>query len=404
LPALENAAGEESRARFALWGRGFRPFFLLAGGYGCGFVLLWLAILQGLLAAPTWLAPTLWHAHEMVFGFVAAAIAGFLLTSVPVWTGSRPVSGPRLATLAGLWLLGRFAMTFAGWIPPLVVALADLAFLPALALSLAPALYTAGQWRNAGFVGILSALTAANLAIQLQNLGLTQGGAAAGLRLAVDLVIVLVVLVGGRITPAFTANALRQAGIEAPLRRAFGWIDRLTLLAVVGFASIDLVAPRSPASGAVALLAALALAARMSGWQSLRTGFEPLLWSLHLGYAWVVVGLAALALGDLFGVVAWTSGVHALTTGAFGTMILAVMTRVGLGHTGRPLALPRGTPLAYALVTGAAIVRFTGPLVWPELASTSILVSGVLWSAAFGLFTIVYFPILTRPRVDGRPG
>jgi uncharacterized protein involved in response to NO len=272
-------------------------------------------------------------------------------------------------------------MTFAGWIPAPVVALADLAFLPALAVSLAPELYAAGQWRNAGFVVILSALTAANLAMQLQNLGLTGGGAEAGLRLAVDLVVVLVVLVGGRITPTFTANALRRAGVEAPLR-AFGWIDRLTLLAVVGFASIDLVAPRSPASGAVALLAALALAARMSGWQ----------------------GLAALALGDLFGVVAWTSGVHALTTGAFGTMILAVMTRVGLGHTGRPLALPRGTPLAYALVTGAAIVRFTGPLVWPELASTSILVSGVLWSAAFGLFTIVYFPILTRPRVDGRPG
>jgi uncharacterized protein involved in response to NO len=381
---------------------GFRPFFLLAGLEACAAVALWLCVLAGWLPAPAWLTPSLWHAHEMLFGLVAAAISGFLLTAVPNWTGTPPVRGRALAALAAVWLAGRAAMALAGSLPPAAVALVDAAFLPALALAVGRPVLAARQTRNAGVVGIVAALAIANVATQLEALGLARGAAPAALHGAVALAILLVATIGGRIVPAFTANAFRASG-DAAAVRPHGPRDRAALALLALWVATELLAPRTVASGVAALAASGASALRMGGWQTRRTLGEPLLWSLHLGLAWIPVGLAAVAAADLAGALPWTVGLHALTTGAIGTMVLAVMTRVALGHTGRRLAAPPAATAAYALVSAAALTRTVGALAWPGATLPVLAVSGGLWIAAFGVFVAAYAPILVGPRADGRP-
>ncbi len=376
---------------------GFRPFFLLAALQACFSVLFWLAIFAGLAPAPAWLSPSLWHAHEMIFGFVAAAAAGFLLTAAPTWTQSRAPSGAPLALLASLWLAGRIAMLLAGVLPLALVAAIDVAFLPALALTIGRPIVAARQTRNYGFPLVLSALAVANAGAQLDALGFAPGFASACLHAGVDLAIVLIVVVGGRITPSFTANAFRRDGIAA-LVRTRPWLDRVAIAVVVGVALANLLAPRSASSGALALVASLAVAARMSGWQTRHALRDPLVFSLHLGYAWVAIGLAAVALADLTGRIPWSVGLHAETTGAIGTMVLAVMTRVALGHTGRPLIAPRAATAAYLFVSGAALVRTLGALAFPDPYLRVIALAALLWAAAFAVFLGHYAPILVRPR------
>jgi len=396
-------AGDGSSARSALWGRGFRPFFLLASVYAFAFLALWLAVLAGWLSPPAWLGPVRWHAHEMLFGFVAAAVAGFLLTSVPVWTGTAPVIGGRLAGLAGLWVAGRVVMALAGLLPPALVALVDLAFFPALVAAIARPVLAAGRAHNYGFPVILLALFAANAATHLDANQLTLGWAHTALRAAVYLVCLLVTVIGGRIIPAFTAAAFRRAGEPAEVR-GIAWLDRLAVPLLLVFFATDLATSGARPAGWAGLLAALVIALRMLGWQTRRTLRDPLLWSLHLGYAWLPVGFACLAAGDLLGGVPSSIGLHALTAGAFGTMVLSVMSRVALGHTGRPLELHRSVVVAYLLVTAGALLRTAGPILLPGLGLSVVIASGVLWSAAFAVYLGVYWPILTRPRIDGAPG
>jgi len=275
-----------TRLLVALFALGFRPFFLLAGLDACAAVALWLCVLAGLLPPPTWLTPSLWHAHEMLFGLVGAAIAGFLLTAVPNWTGAPPVRGPALAALAALWLAGRAAMALAGSLPAAVVAAVDAAFLPALAVAVGRPVLAARQTRNAGVIGIVVALALANVAAQLDALGLAHGAAPIALHGAVALAILLVSTIGGRIVPAFTASALRASGCAAEVR-GHGARDRAALALLALWVATELLAPRTSASGAAALAAAAASALRMGGWQARRTRSEPLLWSLHLGLAWI---------------------------------------------------------------------------------------------------------------------
>jgi uncharacterized protein involved in response to NO len=253
----------------------------------------------------------------------------------------------------------------------------------------------ARQTRNFGVVGIEAALALANVATQLDALGLGRGAAPAALHGAVALAVLLVSTIGGRIVPAFTANALRAAGREAPIR-AHDFRDRAALALLALWVALELLAPRTAASGAAALAAALACAARMAGWQTRLTLGEPLLWSLHLGLAWVPVGLAAIAAADLAGALPWSVGLHALTTGAIGTMILAVMTRVALGHTGRALAAPPAATLAYVLVSAAALARTLARS--PGRATLRVLaVSGALDQRVRGLHA-AYAPILLAAR------
>lgn len=397
------SADPAPRRTTVLVGAGFRPFFLLAGAYGALFPLYWVAVLAGLLGAPEWLAPARWHAHEMVFGFITAAAGGFLLTAVPTWTQTPPLSGGRLAALVGLWLLGRAAMAASAMLSPIWVAAADLPYLPVLTLAVARPIVAARQRRNYGVPVVLSLLTVANLLFHLEAALALRRASDLGLRLAVDLVVLLLVVIGGRIVPAFTENALRREGLDSRVRSR-PRLGRLAVAAVVIAVATDVLWPRSAWSGWGAALAAAVLALRMSGWQTMRTLRDPLLWSLHLGYAWVPVGLACIALHDLAGAVPASTGLHALTAGAFGTMILAVMSRVALGHTGRALAAPRAMAAAYLLVTFAALVRTAGPVLRPDLLLPAILASGAVWSGAYVLFVVVYARVLTAPRIDGRPG
>ncbi len=395
-PGGSHRAGLSPRVLFAA---GFRVFFLLCGSYGCALLLIWLAVLAGWMPAPAWLMPIWWHAHEMIFGFALAAVAGFLLTSVPAWTSTRPVSGPLLAALAALWVAGRVAMALAGPLPLWSVALVDLLFIPFVALAIARPILAARNRRNYGFPLVLTGLLTCNVAVHVQATNPTYQGAEAGLRIAVYLVIVLISVVGGRIVPAFTANALRRAGQAAEVR-VRPWIDRLAIGAVVLFALLDGLAHGTLPAAVCALLASALLLLRMSGWQTRRTLRDPLVWSLHLGYAWLPLGLLLLGLGQLGIGISRSVGMHALTAGAMGTMVLAVMSRVALGHTGRPLAAPRPIAAAYLLVAGGALLRVAGPALWPAASTPILQVAGVLWSGAFAVFTLVYAPILLSPRVQ----
>ncbi len=393
----------EAGGSHPFWGRGFRPFFLGVGVYGFVVVAAWVAMWRGALPVPVWLAPAWWHGHEMLFGLVAGAIAGFLLTAAPVWTGRPALCGRPLMALFGLWALGRLAMLAAGSLPAALVAAIDLAFLPGVALVLVRTVWRTPQRRNYGVVVLVGLLALSNAAVHAQALGIASGSTPLALRSAVDVVVVLTVVIGGRITPGFTTNALLRRGVAA---RASSrpWLDRLAVSAVALLAGVDLVAPRGAASGLLAAAAGLAVAARMVGWQTLRTRRDPLVWSLHAGMAWAVVGLLLVAAGDLGRSVPATAGVHALTAGAMGSMILAVMTRVGLGHTGRPMVLPTGALGSYLLVHAGATARVGAGLLPGPVQAPLLLIGGLLWAAAFGLFAILYGSILTRPRVDGKDG
>jgi uncharacterized protein involved in response to NO len=397
------AAGGRSQVGGRVWlEHGFRPLFLAAAVFVPLHVGAWLGILAGVWPAPAWLAAPFWHAHEMLFGVVAAAIAGFLLTAVPVWTASRPPAPSSLAALFALWLAGRLAMGGVGWLPAFLPAALDLAFLLVLAAFVGVRVLRARQRRNAGFPLLLLALAAANALVHLEALGLARETARTGLRAGVWWITLLVVLVGGRITPSFTANALRRAGDPARVVTR-PWVERLVVPCVLVVLVLDLALSRSPVTGAAAGVAGAVLALRLAGWQTRRTLRDPLLWSLHLGQAWLPVALFALAASNLLDTPPWTSALHALTTGAVGTMLLAVMTRVPLGHTGRPLRAPPAAVLAYALVSAGAVGRSAGPALAPDHALPVLLASGALWAIAFAVYAVGYAPILLGPRVGGEP-
>lgn len=388
---------------YGLWGRAFRPFFLAAAIYASAIVPWWTLAWLGFVPAPRWPSPSWWHGHEMVFGLVVAAISGFLLTASPVWSGGRALQGPPLRALLVLWVAGRVAMAFAGVLPAWAVAAIDLAFLPALSIAITRTLWGSGQRRNQALVVVLLALTAANAAVHAEVLGLAHGVASRALRLAVDGVVLLILVIGGRITPAFTRNALVRAGDARPVWMS-PWPNGLAIASVGALALVTVIAGRGTTTGVLALIAGAAAAARMAGWQTWSVRRDPLVWSLHAGAAWVAVGLFLVAAGDLGAAIPVSAGLHALTAGAMGTMILAVMTRVGLGHTGRPLQLDRAVVWCFVLVIGAAIVRVAVPFQTAAGQRIGLIASGLGWAAAFLLFVLRYWTILTRPRVDGQPG
>lgn len=389
--------------RFALFDYGFRPFFLLAGLDAAIAMTVWLCVYfdPGLWpadAGPAWL----WHAHEMMFGFVPAAMGGFLLTSVPSWTGGRGFSGLPLMALVAVWFAGRTAM-IPGFLPGGIAAAIDLAFFPALAAMLAVPLIRAGKLRNLVFLFLLALFFAANLAFHLGRLDVFPGGEFAGLGLAVDVMAIVVAIVAGRIIPAFTQNGLRQRGIAFEIS-PFPLLDGAAIAALVLVLASDMVPVNRAIAGATALLAALLHGVRLARWSGWQTRHTPLLWVLRAGYGFLVLALALKGIGLLTGAAIGAKWLHALTIGCFATMILGVTTRASLGHTGRPLVAPKTVVPAYALVPAAALVRVFAPAVAPDRYSLSIALAGGLWLMAFLLYTIAYAPILIGPRADGRPG
>lgn len=390
------------KRRFVPFAYGFRPFFLLAGLYAVLSVGTWLWFYHRGASPFGSLLPQFWHGHEMTFGFMGAAIGGFLLTAVPAWTGARGFSGAPLVVLAILWVAGRIATSLIGDLPLLVVALAELSFLPLLILMIGPLLLRSGN-RNLPLLAVLSALWLADglflYAFHVEDPALVR----TALLVALDLVLVLVTVIGGRIVPAFTRNALAQAGANVSVR-SHPIVERLVIATMLAVAVCDLIAPGGRIAAAAAAVAAVIHAWRLAGWRGWQAGSQPIVWVLHVAYLWLPIGFAlkAAALG---GGAAWAGfWQHALGAGAAGMMILAVMTRAALGHTGRPLRVHASITFAYALLATSVVVRIFGTVLTSLSYSTVLAIAGALWIAAFVPFIVVYGPILVTPRVDGKPG
>lgn len=372
----------------ALFRDGFRPFFLGAGVWAAAAVPLWLVIFQGDLSLPTAFGFLAWHAHEMIFGFAGAVVAGFLLTAIPNWTGRLPLRGLPLALLFSLWLAGRVAVAVSASLGALPAAVVDLAF-PVVLLAVALREILVGRnWRNLPVMVALAGLILANALTHLQVLGLAEVGAL-GERLGIAVVVMLIALIGGRIVPSFTRNWLAKRGATA-LPRSFGRFDKLCLLVTLVALGTWAAAPERLTAAVLLLAAGVLNLARLARWQGGRTLPEPLVWSLHLGFLWVPLGLLLLGLAVLLpAAVPPTAGLHALTAGAIGAMTLAVMTRATLGHSGRALAADRWTTAIYLAVFLAAALRVAA-----ALAASAYLpllhASGAFWTLAFGLFALRY--------------
>lgn len=359
---------------------GHRPFFLMMAAYGAGALGFWVLGFHGL--APVGAA---WHGHEMIFGFAAAAMAGFVLTAVPNWTRRPPVRGMELLLLVALWVLGRLAMATGTW--PLL----DLVFLPVLGVRILYDIVAARNWRNLLVPAILLLLAGLNLAFHIS-------GPAPSLQLSVYLITALIALIGGRIVPAFTANALKRTHTPCKAPRLRKIVERFAIPSVLVLVATQFLYPQPIVTGALALIAAALLLIRMAWWRTFQTLPHPLVWILHVGYIWIPIGYALKGVSDIWGIFDPSAALHALTAGGIGVMILAVSSRAALGHAGRPLAADHTTTMVYALVILAAVIRVFGPVEYDALE-----ISGTLWLLGFGLYTIAYWPVWTKPRLPQVP-
>lgn len=381
-------------AEAALWGRGFRPFFLLAAAYAVFSMLVWSGFWGGYVGPPSYFSdPTLWHAHEMLYGFTMAVVAGFLLTAVANWTGWSPVRHTHLFLLCCLWGLGRVAMTVPQ-IPQTLALVLEGLFIPALAISLLVPLYKSRNARNFVFLFLLAGLFVSDMAFMIQHdLKI--------MHITLLFILMMISVVGGRIIPAFTVAALRQRGQEVRVRdqKKLDGACLLSLLALI--ASFVAKGEAGALQTLIATLAAALHALRLRHYHSWHSRVDPLLWILHAGYLWLVIGLALLAVA-LSGHFPLSLALHALTAGSIGSLTLGMMCRVALGHTGRPLICPRLMVVAFWLIQLAALLRVLGPWLWPSLYLEWIIASGLLWAGSFALYLIAFGPVLLRPRPDGQ--
>lgn len=375
---------------------GFRPFFLGAGLVALLTMTLWLFRLGGLLPGDAYLGGTAWHAHEMLFGYVGAVIAGFLLTAARNWTGIDTPTGTRLSALVLVWLAARLGPLTP--MPPLLIALLDLAFFPALALALIPPLWQGKNKTNRAFLAILAAMTLANLLVHAQALGLTQATATLGSRLMLDLTLLTLLLVAGRIMPFFT-----QSAIPGTKPRQRPWVEQASFSLATALPLVHLLPTARPLAAVLLLLLGALQLIRLAGWHDPRAWRNPMLAVLYAGYLWLVLGLLLDGLASL-DLLPPFPALHALTTGAIGVFTLGMLARVTLGHTGRDMRASPATVLAFVLVNLAALTRVFPPLFWPGQYPLWLSLSGGLWILAFGLFLWIYGPMLLQPRVDGRPG
>ncbi|RUO72316.1 NnrS family protein [Pseudidiomarina sediminum] len=381
----------------------FRPFFLLGASFSVIAMVLWLLGLERQVELPWYGHLLFWHSHEMLFGFVSAIVVGFLLTAVQNWTGLRATHGKTLLVLVLLWLLGRLSFAVGQALPAWVTVALDMSFLPSAALLLALPLVKIGQSRNLFFVPVLLLLTLCNGLMHYGHLAARYDVQRAGITGAILLITLLIAIIGGRVIPMFTAN-----GTQTPRVNALPWLDRLALapLWAIVVLHLTMLSGALPAVALAALyaIAGVALLVRCLRWRFDRTLKVPLVWSLHLAYLFIPLGLLSLAWHYFSGDFMLSRLHHWLLVGAMGSMILSMMARVSLGHSGRPLTLHGWMPMAFALLIGAAVVRVLGFWLYPENIMLSYWVAGVAWIIAYLSYVVIYWPILTRPRADGRPG
>jgi len=381
--------------------QGFRPFFLGAGIWSAIAMTNWLLYLSygERFFGFEYLTPHEWHMHEMLYGFVPAAIAGFLLTAVPNWTGRLPVRGMPLAALSILWLSGRLAMLVASAVPEpyqILVAIIDSLFLICFALLIAREIFSGNSRRNLPVIFIVSALAISNIYFHLSILEwVTSIPAGTIASSAIFLAVVLVTLIGGRIVPSFTRNWMVRNKMT-PLPAPLDIYDKAGFIFVGVSAFLLVFTPPTQITGIVCLLTAFFHLYRLSRWQGWKSWREPLVFILHIGYGWISVGFFLAGLSMLIEDLSPIAAIHAFSTGVIGTMILAVMTRATRGHTGQPLEADKGTALVFILVNISAIIRVAVALgASPEWG---YMLSGMTWIAAYSLFSALYLPIFLKSK------
>ncbi|AGH97658.1 NnrS family protein [Micavibrio aeruginosavorus] len=377
------------------WGRGFRPFFFSGAIFAIISICAWGAFYAGTgIVPPTFmLNPVAWHAHEMIYGFSMAIVAGFLLTAVANWTGGAPARQIHLATLCFLWWIGRIAMGIDLGLPQWSSIMLELLFIPALAISLALPLFRSWNKRNFIFLSILTILFGCDAWFML-TANMTP------LYVALMMILMMVSLIGGRVIPAFTVAALRRQGIKA-FQTDQPKMDIAALLSLV-LVTITLVfAKDSLVFGVSAAISCVIHAIRMRHYHTLSTFNDPLVWILHAGYAWLVLGLGLFALVG-FDVFPINAVVHAMTAGCIGSMVIGMMCRVTLGHTGRALKVDMMTTVSFVTIQAVALMRVFGPMIMPEHSTSWIIYSAALWVACFSVYLFCYSGFLFAPRPDGQ--
>ncbi|NML15247.1 NnrS family protein [Azohydromonas caseinilytica] len=379
---------------WALWALGFRPFYLLASGFAALSIALWALQFSGVLGG-AYLAGPLWHAHEMVFGFTLAVVVGFLFTAGRNWSGQDTPSGRALMALAALWLLAR-VLVLTPW--GVAAAVANVAFPLLAAWGLFRALRRGNNQRNYFFAGLLVLMALGAALVHAERLGLSLLPGWAGIQIGLDVVLFMMAVMGGRVIPMFTNN-----GVPGTQATRHPRIEQGALASVLALLVADALGLPGVVVFSIAAVAALLHGARLALWQPWKTLRVPLVWVLHAAYLWIPLHLALRAAAAL-DLLPSSFATHALTVGAIGGLTIAMMTRTARGHTGRPLRADGFDVACYALVLAAGVVRVGGPLLWPAGYVHALLCSAALWSAGFGLYAVRYWPALTRPRLDGKPG
>lgn len=380
-----------------LFALGFRIFFLLAGFTALALVILWQQMTQGTISPP-YFTGTYWHAHEMLLGYTVAVIAGFLLTAVSNWTNKITLQGDALVGLSLLWLYGRILPFYAGLLPDVLIALVDFAFLPTLAFVIAKTLINAKNYKNLIFVGLLGLLMIGNAMIHSQMLEHCKNSAVTGIQLVIATIMIMILVIAGRVFPFFTEKGLK--GISIPRN------SQIDILAVSS-AALLFALQLFDISGTVLALTALIVAGlnawRLENWFVFRVWFVPLLWVLYLGYGWLILGFIFTAL-SAWQLILPSLALHAFTVGGIGVLTIGMMARVSLGHTGRAMKASNVIAIAFGLLNIAAFFRIVLPAAMISWTNVLVYCATLAWLAAFALFILVYAPILTSARVDGKEG
>lgn len=370
--------------------RGFRPFFLMAAVYAVLGIVLWVAFYAAGYTPPEfWPQPLDWHAHEMIYGFTLAVIAGFLLTAVANWTGGAPVRHLHLLALVLVWLSGRIVANLSVPLPDSAVIAIQCSFIPVLAISLAIPLFKSRNVRNFVFLGLLAMLSSFEILFFMQEDKRFLYG-------ALTAVLMMISLVGGRVIPSFTVAAMRLRG-EKIFQTDQRLLDVLAVLSLLPVGFFLAVMPQTPWLAVAALASAVLHLLRLRRYYFFKSFCEPMLWILHLGYVWLVLGLGLLVCVGL-GLFAREMVVHAFTAGCIGSMCIGMMSRVTLGHSGRIIKAAAPVVIAFFLMQAAAVSRVFIPILLPDFYMTGVMLSGAFWALAFILFLAVYAPVYFQPN------
>lgn len=386
-----------------IWRQAFRPFFLAGSLFSILAVAAWIAVINGHLVFMPYANTIFWHGHEMLFGFVSAIVVGFLLTAVQSWTGLRATHGKTLMALFLLWLIARLLMVVGtselGW----AVAVVDVSLLPAAAALVAQLVIKARSYRNLQFIPVLGLLAVANLLTHLSVILNKPMLFTWGIYAAIMLVSVLMIVIGGRVIPLFTAS-----GTHTPAVTPKPWLENTVListwLVALGFISNSVLILPDKLLATIFAIAALSNACRVARWRGWTALSQPLVWSLHLAYCFIPVGFGLFALHYVGLGINATTALHSLTAGAMGSLILAMIARVSLGHSGRPLIVHPSMKIAFLFIAAAGITRLLVGIYPATFTNSGYVISATFWAFAYGIYFFVYFKILTTQRPDGKPG